>query len=252
MTHAEIQETVPLLALGGMSQAEAAQLEEHLAVCPSCRALLAEYRFVGEELAAQTPALVVPAQLEQKLMRQVSAAADKYKSTVPRQPVKQSFWRRPVPVARWAMALGALLLLFLLFGAGALAWQLQRTGNATPTDLAKLFTSHDRKFVPLMAGSGATTPAEGYIYLTPENNKAILWLTNMPPIDYDHAYQVWLVHDGMRDNGGLFRSGYDGRAVVLIDAPRPLSDYTRIGITTEPAAGSPGPTTPGVIGGNLQ
>lgn len=245
MNHAEIQDTIPLLALGGLSQAEVAQLEAHLTVCPSCRALLAEYQFVSEELDAQTPVQTLPPLLEQKLMRRISAS--------PAQPAaKPSFWRRQIPVARWAMALGGIVVLLLGIGAGALLWQLQRTGSATPADVAQLFTSPDAKIIQLTAGTGATTPAQGYIYLTPENKKAILWLDDMPPIDYAHAYQIWLVHGDDRDNGGLFRAGTDGRAVVLIDAPRPLSDYTRIGITMEPAKGSPGPTTPRVIGGNLE
>jgi hypothetical protein len=38
---------------------------------------------------------------------------------------------------------------------------------------------------------------------------------------------------------------------VLVHAPYPLAAYQRAGITEEPAGGSPGPTSPGVISGPL-
>ncbi len=255
MNHLEIEESIPLLALGGLSPAEEARLEEHLAVCPSCRALLAEYQFVSAELAEQVPAVPVPAHLEAKLMRQVPAQAARARPAArTREPAARNvgFWRRTVPVARWVMAAAVVAFLLLVGTAAALALQVQRSGFVSPEAVADLFTTHDRKFVSLGGSTWSSKNPEGYVYLSPKNTTALLWLSGLPPIDYDHSYQVWLLHDGMRDNGGLFRPDYEGRAVVLIQAPRPLSDYTDIGITLEPAAGSPAPTSPRVIGGKLE
>ena len=42
-----------------------------------------------------------------------------------------------------------------------------------------------------------------------------------------------------------------GYAAMVVQASRPLGEYTRIGVTTEPRGGSPGPTSGRVIGADL-
>jgi anti-sigma-K factor RskA len=251
LNHAELQDSIPLLALGGLSADEQGQLEQHLLVCPSCRALLAEYDFVAEELNAQVPARAAPAGLESRLMK-LAADARPTMPTRTAAPVRPTGWRRPVGVARWAVALAVLAGLVMLGALGVLAWQLQNAGPAPSDSVAALVTSHDLKFLPLVSSSGGTVTEKGIICIVPENSTALLWLYGLERLDYDHAYQVWLSTDGEQISGGVFRPGYDGRAVVVVDAPQPFSDYKEIGISIEPADGSPAPTSPRVIEGDLQ
>jgi len=247
--HTELQKEIPLLVLGGLPPAEQARLEEHLAICPSCRALLSQYQFLAEELNAQVPAQQPPAQLEANLMRRVSASVKPLPTA--EAPRKPAFWRQPISLPRWALALAALLLLLLLGTIGAFAFQMQRADGVNAEQVAQLVTSPDRKFIPLASVSGGTKAPEGFICVLSGNSTALLWLYNLAPLDSDHAYQVWLRSGTMRDNGGVFRPGSDGKALVLINAPRPLDNYDEIGITVESAWGNPGPTTPRVIGGRL-
>jgi len=62
MTCAEAREQLEMLVLGGLSPAQAADVESHLAACPTCRAAVAEYRLLLREIkrgasAAPTPAV---------------------------------------------------------------------------------------------------------------------------------------------------------------------------------------------------
>ncbi|MBI4674931.1 MAG: anti-sigma factor [Chloroflexi bacterium] len=254
MTHSQIQESIPLLALGGLAQAEEAELEQHLANCPACRALLSEYNLVAQELDAQVPTLPVPAQLETKLLQQLSAR----NARVPLKPAvvtqsrrAPSFWRQPVRVSRWAFALGALSLLILLGATAALVFQVQRSGTSntaagTPSNkLANL------KVVSLTGPSSTDDKPNGFICLEPNSQIAMLWLANLQPLDATHTYQLWLIQNGQRTSGGLFRPGSDGRAIFMVNAPQLWQMYQEIGVTVEPEGGSPGPTTPRVIGGKL-
>jgi hypothetical protein len=50
----------------------------------------------------------------------------------------------------------------------------------------------------------------------------------------------------------VFRVDEQGFGLMRITAPRPFTAYQRVGITEEPAGGSPGPTSPRVIGAALQ
>ncbi len=267
MKHTEIQDLIPLLALGGMADSERAELETHLATCQSCRALLTEYAFVAEELQAEVPQLQPSAQLESRLMQRVpmrptqanALPAFKQPPTAPKPapavkgtPRKPGFWQQPVPVARWAFAFAALIALLLLGVSGMLALQVQRTGGLNANQVAQLFASNQRKFVELTVGSpGQGEQLEGYVYLSPENPTALVWFNNLKQLDADHVYQIWLRKDTQRISAGLFHAGMDGHAMVIINAPKMLGNYTDIGVTVEPATGSPGPTTPRVIGGKL-
>jgi anti-sigma-K factor RskA len=76
-------------------------------------------------------------------------------------------------------------------------------------------------------------------------------VNNMPALPADRVYQLWLVADGQRISGGTFRVDADGRGALLVQPPQPWSAYQRLGVTTEPTGGSPGPTSPRVIGGTL-
>jgi hypothetical protein len=50
----------------------------------------------------------------------------------------------------------------------------------------------------------------------------------------------------------LFTVDASGRGVWVVRSPRPWKEYQAVGATVEPAGGSPGPTSPRVIGGRLQ
>jgi anti-sigma-K factor RskA len=129
----------------------------------------------------------------------------------------------------------------------ALAWWSQTASRpSTPAG-----TIETLKLVQLTSMKPSDNAPEGYLCLTPDNETAMLWLSNLEPLDENHAYQIWLVRDGERTNAGLFRPASGRRTVVLITTSRPWKDYQDIGITVEPSQGSPGPTTPRIIGGKI-
>jgi anti-sigma-K factor RskA len=79
-----------------------------------------------------------------------------------------------------------------------------------------------------------------------------LIVQDLPLLPSDRVYQLWLLRDSTRDNGGIFQVDAQGFGMLLIHAPHPLADYRAAGITEEPAGGSSGPTSPRLIGGRLQ
>jgi hypothetical protein len=90
----------------------------------------------------------------------------------------------------------------------------------------------------------------GLLLLKPDDPHAVLIVQDLQPLPRDRAYQLWLRWgDRQRDNGGVFRVDEQGFGLVYITAPQPFTTYQRVGITEEPAGGSPGPTSPRVIGG---
>ena len=102
----------------------------------------------------------------------------------------------------------------------------------------------------LLRSDKADSGARGLLLLKPDDSHAVLIVQDLPPLPQDRAYQLWLGWgDRQRDNGGVFRVDAQGFGLVYITAPQPFTTYQRVGITEEPASGSPGPTSPRVIGG---
>lgn len=267
MQHTEIEEQVLLYALGGMSAEESARVRQHLDICPSCRALLSEYQFVADEILEQVPAKTAPARIGVRLQniaeasardarrgtpgerRTVPADGHGHRTDAPAARNTPRFWNQRLALPRWVVALALIVLLLLAGAVGALALQMQQ--SRVSAEVMQLFTTRDLRYVMLSNETGTTSQGGGFICLVRDKTAALLWLYNLQPLDHDHVYQIWLRRDTVRDNGGTFRADYDGRALALIKAPRPLSDYQEIGITVEPAAGSQWPTTPRLLGGKL-
>jgi anti-sigma-K factor RskA len=95
------------------------------------------------------------------------------------------------------------------------------------------------------------THADGVVYVQPDSKVALLCVYALPELEPGQTYQAWLVQDGERTSAGTFDVNADGYGALLIQAGRPVTDFQQLGITVEPAGGSPAPTTPRIMGGNL-
>jgi len=112
-----------------------------------------------------------------------------------------------------------------------------------------LLMAPEARPVPLHSDN---SPARGFLLPKPDDLHTVLIVQYLPPLPQDRAYQIWLgLGGGRRDSGGVFRVDEQGFGLVYITTPRPFTAYQRVGITEEPAGGSPGPTSPRVLGGTL-
>lgn len=240
MDHEIAQTLIPAHALGATDPEEAGQLDAHLRVCARCRALLADYQVLSDDLLYAIPPVAAPPELAHALRRRLRP--------VPGRPVRPRAWftlPRALPIA----ALVASLVLLLLTN---LYW-LRRTdtlGHQTAMQATAIAVLAEAPTI-VLRGDTPAPAARGQLYFRPESTMALLHVYELPPLPPDKAYQVWLIRDGHRDSGGLFRVDEGGEGVLLIVAPRPLQEYDAVGITAEPAGGSPGPTSPRVMGGRF-
>jgi len=228
-----------------------AAVTEHLATCARCQARCAASAAVLDQLAQAVPQQAPPAALGARLR---AAAVDG-----PAPPRRRGpWWRR-----------GAVLLtaanVVLCLGLGWWSWQVQRAAAAVQQRWQEgqrqlalqrqaftLITAPGTRSVVLRSDQ-ATSPARGVVLLEPAAPTALLIVQDLSPLPPERAYQVWFVGgERQRDSGGVFRVDAQGFGLVPLTAPRPFTAYQRVGITEEPAGGSPGPTSPRVIGAPLQ
>lgn len=252
----QCDEWLPDYVLNALEPAEAAAVAEHLRTCARCQASLAAYDAVVDGLGEAVPAQDPPADLRQRLLTAV--ATDLAPATPTPLPLSPRRWRVWRP--RWALVL-TVVHAALFLGAAWWAWQAwqevprvrhQWQQAARQLELQRqaleLLATPESRRVPLLSDK---SQARGTLLLQGSIPDAILVVQDLPPLQPDRVYQLWLRRGDIRDNGGTFRVDEQGFGIVFVHAPYPFGAYHRAGITEEPAGGSPGPTSPGVIGGPL-
>jgi hypothetical protein len=204
---------------------------------------------LAEAIAWHAP----PPTVQPHLMAAITAELTPEASREVGQPRRR--WHRPW-VAVWAVAN---VLLFLGLGWWAwTAWGLVARLRANDQALIQQIDIQNQALALLTVPdshravlSAEGSQSRGVLLLRATTPEAVLIVLDLPVLQPDRAYQLWLVRDGGRDNGGVFQVDARGFGILRIQAPMPFASYQRVGITEEPASGSPGPTTARVIGGKL-
>jgi hypothetical protein len=150
----------------------------------------------------------------------------------------------------------------LFLGVAWLAWQVwygpQREHERWQTmaqrldlqyEALALLAAPDSRRALLLTDAGE---GRGVLLLQAATAHAMLMVQDLPPLPSNRVYQLWLIRNGRRDNGGMFQVDERGYGMLEVDAPRTLEAYQAVGITEEPAGGSPGPTSRRLLGGRLK
>ena len=251
----QCDELLPGFVLGALTPEEAAATAEHVSTCARCQENLAAYERVldrlGESVTQHEPPPALRLQLLAAVREEVSPAAV---SPAPR----RHWW--PAALPRWvAVVTAANVLLFLVSAWGF--WQAQRQLTLAQEKWQQVFRqlSVQREALTLLTQPESRRvllrsdahQGRGTLLLETAAPQAVLMVRDLPRLQPNREYQLWLVRENTRDNGGTFRVDEQGFGMLLVHAPYPLSAYRAAGITEEPAGGSPGPTSPRVIGGVL-
>ncbi|MGN9793970.1 anti-sigma factor [Streptomyces sp. OZ13] len=225
--------------LHALPPGEHADFERHLPGCPSCSEEVRELAATTGKLASAV-AVVPPPVLKQRVMAHI-AAERQAPPRVPRQS-RHGGPRRGRALSRFALA--ASIAAATTFGSLAL-WQYteardardaERRTERRAADLASVLTAPDARVVSGRLSDGAT----GTVVASRTRDKAAFLATGLPNPPEGKVYQLWFADGGsMRSAGLLDVSGTTG-AVVM---EGPLDDASGIGITVEPAGGSPHPTS---------
>lgn len=241
----EIEPLIAASALGEQDEATRTLIAEHIARCPACSRTLAAYA----QVTGLLPLGVAEAAPGPALRRRVIDAVDAAASGRPRRATAATPWAQVRP---WAIRVG----LALAFGA-MLAWNLSLQQSLALEQTARLEQSIaitallDARRLERRALAAEVPGATGELILDPEGPVAALRVAAMPPLPPGKVYQLWLVSGDTRISGGTFTVDATGSATLLVRAEAPMASYQRAGVTVEPAGGSPGPTSPRVIGASL-
>ena len=252
------------LALDALEPAERDFLEAHIRRCPDCARELAELRQVAAQLALGLPQHEPPAALRERIM--ALAARD----TVTEQrsggatervaPPPRSWWRRwaaGLSLASLAVALAALLWAASLQAQlGQAQRQVAESGAQLERIRANYFTiasvlASPQLEVRELQPAESVPGASGKVWVDRGSGRGMMMARGLPDLAQNQAFQVWLSNAQGRVSAGLLRANDEDVYYLVLQAPGKLTDYQRLGVTIEPSSGSPGPTGPRVIGGEI-
>ena len=131
---------------GELSPQETARLEEHLAYCPACQALMGDLAALHAQLGALPP-VEVPKNLKEDILAAV------HDSKVTPLPTKKNFYYK-----KWMASAAALALVM----AGAWGWSVSRPGSPSPLPLAGNLEAAAPQETPVSA-KAADSAASGSI-----------------------------------------------------------------------------------------
>lgn len=194
-------------ALDALSPDEARAFERHLSRCPRCQADVAAFTETAASLAYAAPPAVRPAALRGRIL---SAAAGERAPVVPLRPR----WAYPVAAAAAVAACAAI-------GLGVWAAGLQSQ------------LSHHAALRALVLRGARGSLVVGH------DGEAALVVSGLTPAPTGKTYEMWVLRGTSARPAGLFAARGATTAVRLSAR---VATGERVGVTLEPAGGSPQPT----------
>ncbi|MEE1650366.1 anti-sigma factor [Brachybacterium sp. J144] len=261
-------------ALDALDDAERAEVEAYLAQDAEAAAEAASFRETAAELAQGLPRVAPSADLKAAVMAQVSRTRQLSPSTPAEAPGPTSSAAEPPEDRRpagevvslerlraarrralWAGVAAAALLLTSVAGLGL--WASERAElrqaesriealEATSADAAQeqqmvrtIMASDDAAHVTVESSSGGALQ----VLYSRDQEAMVVQAGGLPDLPEDRTYQLWMIdEDGAHDMGVLT----DADGTALLSGPMPAS--AQIGLSVEPAGGSPEPTDVVAVG----
>jgi anti-sigma-K factor RskA len=238
MTHEELEELLGVYALDALDDDERRQVDDHLLSCPRCRAELASYREVAAMLgnsAADTPATA-----PDELWDRISASLlDEPPILSPLHGLRSRRQR-----AGWLVPLGAvaaaLIIVVGLLAAKVINLDHQVTTLSGQAGVAKVISNPSHQTVEL---TSASKPWRVTVVLL--DGQGYLINPSMPSLGRSQTFQLWALSRGKVVSLGVL--GATPSAAPLRVEP----NMTVLMISAEPLGGTPVPTTPVLVRGDL-
>jgi anti-sigma-K factor RskA len=230
MNDAELFDLISAYALGALSEEERTEVEALLVRSPEARAELRSYADMMVGMAALAPRQQAPAHLNADFKARLAREA-----ATPATSASITSTPKVTPL-RLLLGLAAIILVVfgVYFGYRAIeANNLQRQIEAIQSNALAQRTA-------LQPQGSAIGTVE--VITAPGIDKAVV-VAALPSLPPDQQYQLWMIVDSTPHSMGVFSTD-DDAAHVLLDVPiSPENIDFALGITVEPAGGSPLPTT---------
>lgn len=233
-----MHELLGAYALDAVDVDERAAFEAHLATCSACAQELDELRAMLADLAESTAVAPPPALRARVLQGVTPSGTEGSPAPVPPgapPPALPDNVRplRPAPGPSRRLLLAAAAAAVVAGGGGTAWWRARSTTPSTPADRVLATADAVRVSAPVRGGGTATVTRSASL------RRAVLQVSGAPALASGRTYQAWYAVPAGFAAAGLVPQGE--AVTVLLEGDATLA--SGVGLTDEPAGGSPQPTT---------
>jgi anti-sigma-K factor RskA len=240
MTTPDLHMLAGAYALQALDRSEAEAFERHQETCPSCAQEVRELVATATRLGIAA-SITPPPELRAQVLRRISAV----RQDPPRLPgtARTSRWPRPGERA-YRLALAAAVATAAALG-GVAGWQHQEAAAASTRvvqaqqqadALTAVLTATDAKATTTTLANGATAT----VVVSRILDQAVFLTPGLPSLPSGKVYQLWYNDADTMRPAGFATPNTKDQAILLTGQ---INAAQGMGITVEPAGGSPHPTT---------
>lgn len=238
---AELHTLTGAYALHALAPDERAEFERHLEVCPACAQEVRELAATTTRLGLAV-AVTPPPALKQQVLRRIATERQEPPKVTRESRGAGGGAAKGRALSRFALA--ACLAAAAGFG-GVAVWQHQEAQDArarasdsrqASEALAAVLAAPDAKIRTGELSDGAT----GTVVVSQARDKAAFIASGMPKPPSGKVYQLWFNDDGTMRDAGLLDPSATSDSVLMAGS---VGAASGMGITLEPAGGSPQPTS---------
>jgi anti-sigma-K factor RskA len=233
----DIHALVGLYVVDALEDDERERFEAHLPDCTACTDEVAEFRATTSRLSglmAENP----PPALRSAIMERIGA-------TRQASPVVRLDQARPRRASRrWiapALAAAAAVVALLL----GIGWGMTHRALDREESITAVLTAPDAETIPL----DGSAPGDMHLVYSPSQDHSVVVADGLADVPSDRTYALWFIsEDGTPSPAGLFRPDKGHARTIITGTPK---GYKALGVTEEPSGGSPQPTGPILMVGNV-
>ncbi|WP_328664802.1 anti-sigma factor [Streptomyces sp. NBC_00328] len=240
MTPVDLHTLTGAYALHALADDERERFERHAADCADCTREVRELSATAARLGLAVTASPGPA-LKDRVMRRITTVRQEPPRALPLTAPRAPRIRRR-RTGRWALA--AALAAAASLG-GTAVWQHERAQDAQEQarqaerradQVTAVLTAPDARSRTAKLTGGAS----GTVVVSRSRDRAVFISSKMAKPPGGKVYQLWFDDGGTMRSAGLMDPGRTAEAVLLEGS---LDGASGMGITVEPAGGSPRPTS---------
>jgi anti-sigma-K factor RskA len=252
MSHSEFEELAAGYVLGALEPDDEHAFQQHLGGCPVCEANVRELEAVVGELAYAVPPLDPPDTLWAGIRREIRPEAARRTAipAAPEPPAGAGVRRlRLLP----ALAAAAAILLVVVLSLWNLNLRDQnavyRARVAALQRATELANDPGASLVTLQDQAG-TTGAQATVIASSRQDRGVLLIENLPPLQRNRVYELWGIPAGERAQKALVFVPLRRQGTQALQFEVPIQPGTEFAITDEPGPdGSEQPTSKPLLAG---
>ncbi|QPP10401.1 anti-sigma factor [Streptomyces bathyalis] len=254
MSGAELHTLTGAYAVHALPATERDTFERHLAACPSCEREVAELRATAGRLGLAVSESTSP-QMRASVLRQIAGVRQEPpKIADGPAPGRRGTGGRARPggsrgrlrsLPRFALA--ACLAAVAAVSGGVAVWQYEAAQDAR--EQAEQSRQYQEELARVLAAPDARTAgrselpggASGTVVVSRDRDRAAFLASGLEAPPTGKVYQLWFADGQKMRSAGLMDSAGGGSKAVLMEGK--VGRASAMGVTVEPAGGSPQPTT---------